>query len=193
MKTLSTLGMLLLVVAGSAQYVVVQQSVTTTTTTTYSGNVQPNIFQPNNLPFNTISYNTIPPGYYTDSWGNYMPVYEQNHPSTCQPVNQAQLQPLVRPVFTNATEFGFMLQEISRQNFDSNRLQVAKQVISSNQLTSAQITDIMRLFSFESSRLEIAKFAFRYVVDPQRYFMVNNAFSFSSSVDELNRFIGQVW
>jgi hypothetical protein len=193
MKTLSTLGMLLLVVAGSAQYVVVQQTVTTTTTTTYSGNVQPNIFQPNNLPFNTKSYNTIPPGYYTDSWGNNMPVYEQNHPSMCQPVNQAQLQPLVRPVFTNATEFGFMLQEISRQNFDSNRLQVAKQVISSNQLTSAQITDIMRLFSFESSRLEIAKFAFRYVVDPQRYFMVNNAFSFSSSVDELNRFIGQVW
>jgi hypothetical protein len=60
-------------------------------------------------------------------------------------------------------------------------------------LTSAQITDIMRLFSFESSRLEIAKFAYNYVVDPQRYFMVNNAFSFSSSVDDLNRFIGQMW
>jgi hypothetical protein len=86
-----------------------------------------------------------------------------------------------------------MLQEISRQNFDSNRLQIAKQVISTNQLTSAQITDIMRLFSFESSRLEIAKFAYNYVVDPQRYFMVNNAFSFSSSVDDLNRFIGQMW
>lgn len=193
MKTLSTLGMLLLVVAGSAQYVVVQQTVTTTTTTTYPGNVQTNFFQPNSLPFTTVSYNAIPPGYYTDAWGNYIPVYEQNHPSMCQPVTQAQLQPVVRPVFTNATDFGFMLQEISSQHFDSNRLQVAKQVISTNQLTSAQITDIVRLFSFESSRLEIAKFAYHYVVDPQRYFMVNNAFSFSSSVDDLNRFIGQMW
>jgi hypothetical protein len=193
MKTLPTLGMLLLVVAGSAQYVVVQQTVTTTTTTTYPGNVQTNFFQPNSLPFTTVTYNTIPPGYYSDAWGNYIPVYEQNHPSMCQPVTQAQLHPVVRPAFTNATDFGFMLKEISRQHFDSNRLQVAKQVISTNQLTSAQITDIMRLFSFESSRLEIAKFAYNYVVDPQRYFMVNNAFSFSSSVDDLNRFIGQMW
>jgi hypothetical protein len=192
MKNLTTLGMLLLVVAGSAQYVVVQQTVTTTTTT-YPGNVQPNFFQPNSLPFTTVTYNTIPPGYYTDAWGNYIPVCEQNHPSMCQPVTQAQLHPTPRPGCSNASDFGFILQEISRQHFDSSRLQVAKQVISTNRLTSAQITDVMRLFSFESSRLEIAKFAYSYVVDPQRYFMVNNAFSFSSSVDDLNRFIGQIW
>jgi hypothetical protein len=193
MKNLATLGMLLLVVAGSAQYVVVQQTVTTTTTTSYPGHVQTHFFQPNNLPFTTVTYNTIPPGYYTDAWGNYIPVQEQNHPSMCQPVTQAQLHPVVCPSLTSASDFGFMLQEISRQHFDSSRLQVAKQVISTNRLTSAQITDIMRLFSFESSRLDIAKFAYNYVVDPQRYFMVNNAFSFSSSVDDLNRYIGQMW
>jgi hypothetical protein len=192
MKNLVTFGMQLLVVAGSTQHVVVLQTVTTTTTT-YPGNVQPTYYPTNNLPFTTMSYSTGNPGYFIDSWWNYIPVYEQNHPAICQPVTQAQLHPAPRLSCSNASDFGFILQEISRQHFDSGRLQVAKQVISTNRLTSAQITDIMRLFSFESSRLEIAKFAYSYVVDPQRYFMVNNAFSFGSSVDDLNRFIGQIW
>jgi hypothetical protein len=47
----------------------------------------------------------------------------------------------------------------------------------------------MQQFSFESTRLDFARFAYAYVVDPQSYFMVNNAFAFSSSVDDLNRFL----
>ena len=47
----------------------------------------------------------------------------------------------------------------------------------------------MLLFSFENNRLEIAKLAFRKTVDKQNYFMLNEALTFSSSKDELARFI----
>lgn len=176
MRILSTLGMLLLVVAGSAQYAVVHQTVTTTTTI-YAGNVQTTYYQP---------YNTVPSAFsHSDSFCR-----TQYNPA---PVLHTQIHPGIGSVCTNAADFGSILHEISRQHFDSNRLQVAKQIIGTNRLTSSQITEIMRAFSFESSRLEIAKFAYNYVVDPHRYFLVNSAFSFSSSVDELNRFIGQIW
>jgi hypothetical protein len=47
------------------------------------------------------------------------------------------------------------------------------------------------MLSFESTRLDFAKFAYTYTLDKENYYMVNNAFSFSSSVAELNNFIGQ--
>jgi hypothetical protein len=46
----------------------------------------------------------------------------------------------------------------------------------------------MGLFSFEASKLEIAKYAWHHVVDKGNYFTINDAFTFDSSVDELNEY-----
>ncbi|MCB0819872.1 MAG: DUF4476 domain-containing protein, partial [Bacteroidetes bacterium] len=43
--------------------------------------------------------------------------------------------------------------------------------------------------TFEDSKVEIARHGYSRVVDPQNYFTVNSAFTFSSSVDELNRYL----
>ncbi len=136
--------------------------------------------------------------YYVDQFGNYIPVGQPQQLIQQQqfPVQQQffQVQPtqvMQNPVFyaPDAGTFSMMIQQISSQPFEDNRLQVAQQVVMSNRVTSAQVTDIMRLFSFESSRLQFAKFAYSYVIDPNSFFMVNNAFTFSSSVDDLHRFI----
>jgi hypothetical protein len=47
----------------------------------------------------------------------------------------------------------------------------------------------MQLFSFEDSRLDFAKFAYKNCINKGNYFEVNQAFSFESSVDNLNQFI----
>lgn len=137
--------------------------------------------------------------YYVDQFGNYIPIGQQQQIIHQQqfPVQQQQFfqvqptQVMQNPVFfaPDAGTFSMMIQQISSQPFEDNRLQVAQQVVMSNRVTSAQVTDIMRLFSFESSRLQFAKFAYSYVIDPNSFFMVNNAFTFSSSVDDLHRFI----
>jgi hypothetical protein len=91
--------------------------------------------------------------------------------------------PMDQAAFSNAQR------TIAAQSFEENRLQVAKQVFSTNCLTSAQVAQIMETFTFEDSRLDFAKFAYGYTFDLGNYFVVNNAFTFSSSIDELNAHI----
>ena len=79
---------------------------------------------------------------------------------------------------------------ISKQSFNSTKVTVAKQVIAAKQCFSAdQVREIVKLFSFEDSRLEIAKYAYDYCIEKRNYFKVNDAFSFSSSTEELAKYI----
>ena len=80
-------------------------------------------------------------------------------------------------------------QSISKETFDSSKLTVAKQVISSNPMNASQILGICKLFSFESNKLEFAKFAYTYCTDKNRYYLLNEAFSYNSSKRELDEFI----
>jgi hypothetical protein len=84
------------------------------------------------------------------------------------------------------TNFSAAKSTISKQSFDETKLSTAKQVISSNCLTAAQIKEIMLLFSFEETRLTLAKEAHLRCIDKNNYFVLNDAFNFSSSVEELN-------
>jgi hypothetical protein len=47
----------------------------------------------------------------------------------------------------------------------------------------------MQLFTYEDSKLEFAKYAYDYTYDIDNYFMVNDAFEFETSIDELNEYI----
>ncbi|MDP6909170.1 MAG: DUF4476 domain-containing protein [Flavobacteriales bacterium] len=85
--------------------------------------------------------------------------------------------------------FAGALRSIEIATFDSDQIRVAKQIIRRNGASSHQIAEIMRALSHESSRLEIAKFGFQFVGDPQNYHVVNDVFWFSSSIRELDRFI----
>ena len=74
-------------------------------------------------------------------------------------------------------------------SFESDKKIIAKQAISYSAVEAWQIREIIKQFSFESSRLEIAIFAFNYCIDKQNYFLINKAFSFRSSIDELNEYL----
>ncbi len=89
----------------------------------------------------------------------------------------------------DAASFSQALNTINNSSFDSDKLSLAKNIAQTNCLTSDQVYQIMQTFSFENTKLEFAKFAYPYVYDPQNYFKVNNAFEFSSSKNELSKFI----
>lgn len=80
---------------------------------------------------------------------------------------------------------------VNKTPFDDTRVTIAEQAIAGSYtgIRSKQVGDLMEMLTFESSRLELAKFAYGYVVDKEKFFVVNNAFVFSSSIDELNDFI----
>ena len=88
-----------------------------------------------------------------------------------------------------AQEFETVKQSISKEWLESNRLSSIKFIIDRNYFTVQQTRELMMLFSFESNKLEVAKHAYKKTVDNRNYIMVNDLFSFSSSKDELARFI----
>ncbi|MGC8865899.1 MAG: DUF4476 domain-containing protein [Bacteroidales bacterium] len=97
--------------------------------------------------------------------------------------------PVGCPYPISAQQFDQVLNSIQSKSFDDSKLTIAKQVISSNCLWTTQVKQIMLLFSFESTRLELAKFAYGHTYDIGNYYMLNDAFSFESSIEELNNYI----
>jgi hypothetical protein len=85
--------------------------------------------------------------------------------------------------------FDQALESISSKTFEDSKLTIAKQIAGSNCLRSKQVKDIMKLFTYESSRLEFAKYAYKYTWDINNYFLLNDAFEYESSIDDLNRYI----
>ncbi len=89
----------------------------------------------------------------------------------------------------DAGSFAQAQQSIKSKSFESDMLKIAKQVVNNNCLTSNQVKEMMGDFSFESSKLEFAKYCWNYTYDIKNYYVINDAFGFSSSIDELNTYM----
>jgi len=95
------------------------------------------------------------------------------------------------PMCIHEGAFQDLLNVIDHQSFESTRMQIAKQAIRQHGVISTnQVIDLMRMMTFESSKLELAKFAYQYTADQGNYFRLFNEFTFDSSVRELSHFIG---
>ena len=88
-------------------------------------------------------------------------------------------------------QFLKLKQIISKQAFDNSRLRIAKQAIRYNGISSSQLLELMVLFSFDSAKLKLAKYAHPFVTDKENFFLVNRAFNFDSSVNNLYHYINR--
>lgn len=89
----------------------------------------------------------------------------------------------------NDEDFEVALRYIAKESFDDNRLEVAKQVVKDNWVNAKQIATICERFTFDSNRVEFAKFAYASCVNRGMYFIVEETFTFSSSKEELRDYI----
>ncbi|MGC4041644.1 MAG: DUF4476 domain-containing protein [Flavobacterium sp.] len=85
--------------------------------------------------------------------------------------------------------FNAALATIKKQSFEDTRLKTAKQVITANCLNVDQIIQIANTFNFEENKLDFAKYAYGYCIEPKNYFKLNGIFSFSDNVDELSDYV----
>jgi hypothetical protein len=86
-------------------------------------------------------------------------------------------------------EFNDMKDQLRKEWFENNRLTSAKFLIDKSNFTAAQVKEMMLLFTFESNRVEIAKYAYCKTVDQRNYLLVNDALTFNSSKEDLARFL----
>lgn len=174
-------------------------TVTTTTTTTGTaptGNVSVGM-NVGGVGFNmTVTDNTMMQGTTTTT---YTETVQTTTTSTPAPVSAPAPPPSYLPGYNgpigcpvpiNPMDFEGVKRSISSKNFEDSKLQVAKQVCGANCLLASQVKEIMMLFTFEDTRLDFAKFAYRKTYDIGNYYKVNDAFQFETSIDELNRYIG---
>lgn len=97
--------------------------------------------------------------------------------------------PVVEPL--SSKDFAPIREAIKRESFDNGRLQLARQIFATSRrnFLSAQIRDLAQAFDFEPARLEFAKLAFDHTLDPEKYFIVGEAFSFQNSKDSLSKYV----
>lgn len=86
-------------------------------------------------------------------------------------------------------EFKNVLLSIDKEWLEGNKFKSASQVVKTNNFTTAQVEQILLLFSFESNKLELAKQAYMNTVDKRNYENLFDVFSFNSSKRELEKYI----
>jgi len=88
-------------------------------------------------------------------------------------------------------DFGQMLRTIRAEPFDDTKLATARQIVSSarGRIASRQVREILRSFTFEDGRLELAKAAYECVFDPWHYSVVYDTFTFPGNRETLARYL----
>lgn len=120
---------------------------------------------------------------------NNWPPRNNNNPNNNYPNNNYPPAPPPPPQPINDNTFGAFLEAIRRESFDDSRKAIARTGIDQNWFTSAQAKTLLACFSFEASKLEIAKYMYGKTLDPKNYFIVYNVFSFSKSKEELAEYV----
>lgn len=93
------------------------------------------------------------------------------------------------PRLIDDATFTSFVEAIKHESFDDSRMAIAKSGVDQNYFTSAQAKQVISLFSFESNKLEIAKYMYGRITDPKNYFIVYSAFTFSKSKEELGEYV----
>jgi Domain of unknown function (DUF4476) len=85
--------------------------------------------------------------------------------------------------------FQQLKQSVERESFDKDKMDLLRSTLPYNRVNAQQVRELAELISFEQTRLELAKFAYRYTTDRGNYFVVNDVFNFGSSKTELTKYI----
>ena len=132
----------------------------------------------------------FPPNGQYPPQGDFPP---QGHPDHHHHEHTVVQPPAPEPVIVPCSDADFIeaKRTIENATFEETKLTIAKQIVASEFMTARQLAEIANLFDFENTKLEFLKFAYQYCFDQNKYYTVNNVFKFSSSVDELNKYINR--
>lgn len=86
-------------------------------------------------------------------------------------------------------DFRHLMRAIGSKWFDSSKSAVARHAIEENHFSAFEIREILMMMNHESTRLELAKFAYVHTCDHARFFQVFNVFHHRSSIRSLERFM----
>lgn len=86
-------------------------------------------------------------------------------------------------------DFEIFYQMFKRQTFDNEKLSFFRMQKNSTAFTSAQVALLLKEFSFDDNRLQLAKEAYENVLDPENYYRLFDSFSFKSYSEKFSDFL----
>jgi hypothetical protein len=89
----------------------------------------------------------------------------------------------------NEKDFKDVLKIIAEKPFENSKLEIAKQIVEQNILTSEQVRDLLKTFTFEDSKVNIAEYAYSKTCDKNNYFKIYNLFIFDSNIQMIKDYI----
>lgn len=146
----------------------------------YYGNA-PGGYEPGGVP----DYGNQPPisqpgGYGSGGYNN------GNQPGGYYPGGSAGYIRLMAPQDVDALRAA-----VRRQSFDNDKLPLLQQALSETTIQADDLTLLMKELSFESSRLDLAKFGASRVADRQNLYRLNEGFTFSATAREFQQYLAQ--
>lgn len=84
-------------------------------------------------------------------------------------------------------EVSNLVQAVQQQRFESGKLSTAKAALEQAALPTTDLKRLLLTLDFEASRLELAKFAYPHLTDPQNVTQLYPAFNFEASKRELEQ------
>ncbi len=127
-----------------------------------------------------------------------MELYGKNKtekPQVIDPSHKVEAKPNViertgGDCFVETRELEEILAVLKEESFESSRVSTAQQIIKRKKcFKTEQIIRILQCFSYESSKQDMAKFAFPYVTDKTNYYKIKDVFEFDSSKSDLDDFL----
>lgn len=178
-----------------------------TTTTTVKTNQTDNVDVKINVPGFDMKVEMTVPNMDTE-----IEYHETTTTTTTKVVNPGQKESLSRPVIqeeeevvtvaipgyngpigctwpSSDSDISQLKTSVESKSFEDSKLTTMKSAAKNKCLKATQVKELMMLLTFEESRLDFAKFAYDYTYDQGNYYVVNDAFTFEFSIDELNEYL----
>ncbi len=87
------------------------------------------------------------------------------------------------------SNFDRVIESINNQQYDENKMAVAKEAIQNSNITSSQTAEIMNCFANDQAKIDFAEFAYSHVSDKQNFYTVNNTFKQPDSAQQLGSYL----
>ncbi|MDO7884657.1 DUF4476 domain-containing protein [Hymenobacter cheonanensis] len=153
-----------------------QQQPQTYPAPTYPSQEQPQAYPAPAPPPTYPGGNSAPGNAYPDTTteGSYDPA----------PNNASNLQP-----FT-PDEIAGLAQDLRQRPTEAERLRTATQALDQSSLRANELAELMQTFTHDESRIELARFSYSHLSDPQDFSRVYDALQFKSSIRTLRQAVG---
>ena len=109
-------------------------------------------------------------------------------PSATPAANSGNALPCGGTILGDA-DYEMALKSVSVRSSEEGKLTSAKQIVSTNCFTTDQARRMVELLNTEAGRLDLAVFAYPFILDKGSYFKMNGVFAEEKSIDEMNKAI----